>query len=60
MLKNILFCIVCLWLEFNCIQNFIWKRCLEKKTEKKEKEKKEKTPTPGNQAEAPSPSAQAQ
>ena len=35
MLKNMLFCIVCLWLEFICIQDFFWKRCLEKKTEKK-------------------------
>jgi len=48
MLKNILFYIVCLWFEFICTQNFIWKRFLEKKTEK---EKKKKTP-----AEPPSPS----
>ena len=26
-----------IWLEFNCIQNFIWKRFLERKTEKKKK-----------------------
>jgi len=42
MLKNILLCIVCLWLEFICIQNFIWKKFLEKKTESKIKKKREK------------------
>jgi len=44
MLKNMLFCIVCLSLEFICIQDFIWKRFLEKKTEKKKKENPSRTP----------------
>ena len=55
MLKNMLFCIVCLWLEFICIQDFYLEKVfLEKKTEKK-KRKENPSQTPPHPLRGPVP-----
>ena len=44
MMKDMLFCIVCLWLEFICIQDFYLEKVFLEKKNRKEKKKKRKPP----------------